>query len=112
MSNKWRIPTIMELSQLCHSQEVNHFSKLLSCTQQSDYHWIAYWSTTKESFSYVITAETEEMVCIFVKIQNGALVWSRAYGISSYLTALKVCESLPKGTKIVYKCPRAEVFNE
>ena len=126
---KWRIPTIMELSVLLNTVQLLPNTTLWSSTiaprkipEEYECYWTGFWRHKQQSPGawdhekkvpmYSTNIELEQLSCLFVKDHNGLLKWSRLYEHITFRIALDTLKHLEQNPNTEYVSPRVGILDE
>lgn len=120
MKNKWRIPSIMDLSQLLVLEELTYFQQVWTNLEQFPYpDYPGYrWTGTRDGKGmrrYELNRTEKLLVCILVQTENNYLNWCDPFKNKTYADAERLCEEVnwsSRSLQPLFITPRAEIFNE
>ena len=120
MNNKWRLPSIMELSIFLETHTWESLGPVWSNTKvtnskrhgwdkMASYYWISSWDHSKNRVIQESRPHSQKLVSIFVKTNLNELQWSHTFRSITFVRAQVMCSSLSKHTQVAFRSLRADV---
>lgn len=120
MLDKWRIPTIMELSILLAKYQFQSDQQIWSLTANPitiygithEEYWTASKSTKFSEIKYQSVKPQIKKVCMLVMTQRRSLLWSGRHLNYTFIKAKELCENVADSAIVHYHTVKSEVCDD